>query len=148
MNDEEQESKRRALDAAKRHDEVVDTALIQAMSYLGLDSQRDTSSYVRRPSFENSSVLGGAQQIGDRSDVMRNFREVLWFWIEYYSHRGRDRLSLEFSSHIRFHEWYHVVTTLTADDGSPTSLVRAPVRLPLSPYHKAARVTDSPARGE
>lgn len=148
MNDEEQESKRRALDAAKRHDEVVDTALIQAMSYLGLDSQRDTSSYVRRPSFENSSVLGGSQQIGDRSDVIRNFREVLWFWIEYYSHRGRDRLSLEFSSHIRFHEWYHVVTTLTADDGSPTSLVRAPVRLPLSPYHKAARVTDSPARGE
>lgn len=80
-------------------------------------------------------------------DVMRNFREVLWFWLEYYTHRGRDRLSLEFSSHIRFQEWNHVVSLLTADDGSSTSLVRAPVRLPRSPYQRASRVADSPLRG-
>jgi len=79
---------------------------------------------------------------------MRNFREVLWFWTEYYTHRGRDRLSLEFSSHIRFSEWNSVVSLLVADDGSSTSLVRSPVRLPRSPYNRAARVAESPIRGE
>jgi hypothetical protein len=74
-----------------------------------------------------------------QSDLMRNFREVLWFWKEYYTHRGRDRLSLEFSSHVRFQEWNNVVSLLTADDGSPTSLVAAPIRLPRSPYQRAAR---------
>lgn len=44
-----------------------------------------------------------------RGDAMRNFRELLWFWGEYYLRRGRDRLSLEFSSHVRFPEWFSVV---------------------------------------
>mgnify|MGYP003385499539 CR=1 FL=1 len=38
-----------------------------------------------------------------------NFRELLWYWSEYYQRRGRDRLSLEFSSHIRFEEWHSLV---------------------------------------
>lgn len=79
---------------------------------------------------------GGLATIGDRSDVLRNFRELLWFWTEYYTHRGRDRLSLEFSSHLRFQEWKTVVSLLCADDGSRTSLVTRPVRLPKSPYRK------------
>jgi Protein of unknown function (DUF3689) len=147
MNDEENEAKRRALDAAKRND-VVDRALSQVMSYLDFDAVSDTAFGSRRTSYMNANAVRGSQERGDQSDVLRNFREVLWFWIEYYSHRGRDRLSLEFSSHIRFYEWYQVVAILTADDGSPTSLVRSPVRLPLSPYHKAARVSDNPVRGE
>ena len=143
LNDEEKESKRRARDAGKQ-DDVVDRAFIQAMRYLDLDHQRETPSYARRASIWN----GGPQQIGDRMDVMRNFREVLWFWMEYYTHRGRDRLSLEFSSHIRFQEWNHVVSLLSADDGSSTALVRSPVRLPSSPYQRAARRAESPLRGD
>ena len=41
--------------------------------------------------------------------IMINFRQLLWYWQEYYMRRGRDRLSLEFSSHITFHHWQNVV---------------------------------------
>jgi hypothetical protein len=45
-----------------------------------------------------------------RSDrVMVNFRELLWYWREYYLRRGRDRLSIEFSSHIPFFQWNSLV---------------------------------------
>ena len=103
-----------------------DTTFLQAMK--NADTSRDQSSSTRR--------TGG--EIGNRHDIMQNFREVLWFWIEYYTHRGRDRLSLEFSSRLRFHEWMEVVTLLAADDGAPTSLVRRPLRLPRSPYQRVA----------
>ncbi len=38
-----------------------------------------------------------------------NLRELLWYWKEYYLRRGRDRLSLEFSSHINFSVLANVV---------------------------------------
>lgn len=41
--------------------------------------------------------------------VMRNFRELLWYWREYYLRRGRDRLSIEFSSHVPFEQWQRLV---------------------------------------
>jgi Trpc4-associated protein len=63
-----------------------------------------------------------------------NFRSLLWFWIQYYIPRGRDRLSLEQSSDMTFREWYHVVALLCADDGSPTALLARPKTLPASPY--------------
>ena len=44
---------------------------------------------------------------------LKNFRELLWYWTEYYQRRGRDRLSLEFSSHIPFEEWRNTVGELT-----------------------------------
>jgi len=40
--------------------------------------------------------------------VFINFRELLWYWREYYLRRGRDRLSLEFSSQIPFKYWKRV----------------------------------------
>jgi hypothetical protein len=145
MNDEEKESKRRAISpAASSDDDLIDRAFVNAMRYLDLG--QDTPSYARRASISRRDSMSSSpntQQIGDRTDVMRNFREVLWFWFEYYTHRGRDRLSLEFSSHLRFQEWMQVVCRLVADDGSSTSLVRNPVRLPRSPYQSAARVADS-----
>lgn len=143
MNNEEKESKQRIRNAeSHQHDDVVDRAFANAMRYLDLNDQRETPSYARMASLGNSSM-----QVGDRTDVMRNFREVLWFWTEYYSHRGRDRLSLEFSSHLRFQEWSHVVSLLSADDGSPTSLITGAARLPRSPYQRAARHSESPIRG-
>jgi hypothetical protein len=80
-------------------------------------------------------------------DAVHTFRQLLWFWQEYYGHRGRDRLSLEFSSHMRFHEWDAVVKLLTSDDASPYSLLNAPMRLPRSPYHRAAMVDMTMPRG-
>jgi hypothetical protein len=41
--------------------------------------------------------------------VCHNFRELLWYWQEYYLRRGRDRLSVEFSSHIPFRYWNSIV---------------------------------------
>lgn len=41
--------------------------------------------------------------------ICKNFRELLWYWREYYLRRGRDRLSIEFSSHIPFRFWNEVV---------------------------------------
>lgn len=69
-----------------------------------------------------------------RRDFLQNFRRLLFFWQEYYCSRGRDRLSLEFSSHIQFHEWNEVVQLLCADDDSLTSLVHDSIPLPRSPY--------------
>jgi hypothetical protein len=160
MNDEEKETKRRALEAAGQGDSV-DRAFARAMRSLDYDTQRETPSsstlmpsYARIGSIGNSSSAGTTRaaeshgegesssgpMIGDRADTMRNFREVLWFWAEYYTHRGRDRLSLEFSSHLRFQEWMHVVSLLSSDDGSGSSLLRSPTRLPRSPYQRSVRV--------
>ena len=148
MNAEERETKRRAL-ALARNDNIIDRAFVQAMKYMDIDRETPPAPYARRASLSRRASLttGGNSEIGDRTDVMRNFREVLWFWFEYYTHRGRDRLSLEFSSHLRFQEWIEVVSLLGSDDGSPTSLVRSPVRLPRSPYQRAARITENPLRG-
>jgi hypothetical protein len=66
--------------------------------------------------------------------VLRNFRELCFFWSEYYTHRGRDRLSIEFSSHVRFAEWENMVKQLCADDGRGNSLLAAKIKLPRSPY--------------
>jgi hypothetical protein len=41
--------------------------------------------------------------------VFHNFREVLWYWQEYYLRRGRDRLSIEFSCHFPFRCWHQLV---------------------------------------
>jgi hypothetical protein len=52
---------------------------------------------------------------GVNSPVMVNFRELLWYWREYYLRRGRDRLSIEFSSHIPFHHWSELVGKTLVD---------------------------------
>jgi hypothetical protein len=75
--------------------------------------------------------------------VMVNFRELLWYWREYYLRRGRDRLSIEFSSHIHFYHWNLLVDKLCMDDGSSTSLVRSPISLPTSPYNRPSRFHSS-----
>lgn len=75
--------------------------------------------------------------------VMGNFRLLLWYWKEYYERRGRDRLSIEFSSHISFHVWAEVVDLLCKDDGSPTSLLAIPIQLPQSPYNRPPRVSST-----
>lgn len=142
IDDEERENKRRAVNAATREDDVIDRAFVQAMKYMSLDLESQAAPYARRASLTRRSSLTAvgshAEPGGDRNDVTQNFREVLWFWMEYYTHRGRDRLSLEFSSHLRFQEWMEVVSLLAADTDSSTSLVQSPVPLPRSPYQRAA----------
>ncbi|KAL3921010.1 MAG: hypothetical protein SGILL_002977 [Bacillariaceae sp.] len=144
MNAEEHEQKRRAdhAAAAAREDDVIDRAFVQAMKYMAIDLEHPPAPYARRASLTRRGSVsfngGQGESAGDRNDIMRNFREVLWFWNEYYAHRGRDRLSLEFSSHLRFQEWTEVVSLLAADNGSPTSLVSSPLSLPRSPYQRSA----------
>lgn len=109
---------------------IVDDAFIEGMQSLGTAD----------PLPQAANEAGSESSSNVMMDlVARNFRELLWFWSEYYSHRGRDRISIEFSSHLHFSEWKHVVSILT-DDGSNASLVRKPLRLPRSPYHRAPRV--------
>jgi hypothetical protein len=55
------------------------------------------------PSREQTDLAQVHLSRADR--VMMNFRELLWYWREYYLRRGRDRLSIEFSSHIPFFQW-------------------------------------------
>lgn len=73
--------------------------------------------------FRHDSLADLLQAIEREKPCKENFRKLLWFWKEYYAFRGRDRLSLELSSRIPFREWAHVVDLLSADDGSPTSLL-------------------------
>ncbi|GMF65307.1 unnamed protein product [Phytophthora lilii] len=73
---------------------------------------------------------------GKQGYVCNNFRGLLWFWIQYYTPRGRDRLGLEHSSEVKFEEWRNVVSLLCADDGSETALLSSPARLPPSPYSR------------
>ena len=89
----------------------------------------------------DADVDGGGD--GDEYDahyrsqkVMRNFRELLWYWQEYYLRRGRDRLSIEFSSHIPFKHWIRIVQILCRDDDSSTSLVSEPITTFRSPYSR------------
>ena len=70
------------------------------------------------------------------SELLANFRALLWFWREYYLRRGRDRLSIEFSSRIPFKYWLELINLLCADDGSPTSLLRSPSSIMRSPYFR------------
>ena len=82
----------------------------------------------------------------DGATVLRGFRRLLWFWSEYYLRGGRDRLSLEFSTHVKFWAWKRVIRLLCADDGSPTALVDEPPRLPRSPFDAVAACTPDHSR--
>ena len=57
--------------------------------------------------------------------VARNFRQLLWFWRQYYTHRGCDCRSLAFSSGIDFEEWHRMVELLCAAGGGSTALLPA-----------------------
>ena len=77
--------------------------LIASPMLLGKAAQqsvgRGKAAHRRRSS---SRLSGGAV-------TCRNFRQLLWYWEEYYLRRGRDRLSIEFSSHIPFRHWMELV---------------------------------------
>lgn len=92
------------------------------------------SQTVRKDSGGARKSLESSNSVGEK--VMKNFRELLWYWQEYYLRRGRDRLSIEFSSHIPFKHWNSLVELLCKDDGAPTSLLSCPIKLPTSPYKR------------
>jgi hypothetical protein len=108
-----------------------------------IDAEEERDGAAAAAAAVDGIVLGGGieSEKSGKGGIMRNFRRLLFFWREYYSHRGRDRLSLEFSSHLRFAEWNNIVTRLCADDGSEESLMEKPLQdLPRSPYSRPPRV--------
>jgi len=56
-----------------------------------------------------------------------NFQKLLWFWHEYYLLRGKDSLSLEYTSQIPFEEWTQTYEVLVEELGEfdPSSLYEA-----------------------
>ena len=135
------EDKTRRADSGSQNVDVEISEVTKDMGTMelgGNDIRRSIDRYFQSTNGAMARRLSTPGNFGDRGDALRNFRELLWFWSEYYLHRGRDRLSLEFSSHVRFHEWKKVVSLLGTDDGSPMALTRRPVRLPKSPYQQAS----------
>ena len=135
------EDKTRRADSGSQNVDVELSEVTKDMGTMelgGNDIRRSIDRYFQSTNGAMARRLSTPGNFGDRGDALRNFRELLWFWSEYYLHRGRDRLSLEFSSHVRFHEWKKVVSLLGTDDGSPMALTRRPVRLPKSPYQQAS----------
>lgn len=131
---------------ARRRGELLDLVeSFKAMLNQGVDeSFVDSMESVRISMGQQSRRDGGRRStaLTNETDVIVRFRELLWFWNEYYSHRGRDRISIEFSSHLHFNEWRSVVSVLASDGSSGVSLAQKPVRLPRSPYQRAPRVVD------
>ena len=77
--------------------------------HVHLDDDNDNTDHLK----EEAKVEGQQSNTSELSGgeiVMRNFRELLWYWSEYYLRRGRDRLSIEFSCHIPFSYWYALVS--------------------------------------
>jgi len=50
--------------------------------------------------------------------VTSNFQKLLWFWHEYYLLRGKDCLSLEYTSQISFGEWTRTYEVLVEELGA------------------------------
>jgi hypothetical protein len=56
--------------------------------------------------------------------VLCTFRSLLDFWRSYYLRkRGRECISLQYSTQLDFSDWLHVVDLLCSQPDSPTSLL-------------------------
>jgi hypothetical protein len=101
-----QSSSSESSDVAVPADSPVKTASVSTG-----DQSESRESVASEPGTASSaSFRYGGFTIGSPSELlMVNFRELLWYWQEYYLRRGRDRLSLEFSSHVPFHKWIELV---------------------------------------
>ena len=110
--------------------------------FYGDDSALNTMKSLRFSFHIDGEIIAKDEEFdgnGDKDETLSNFRQLLWFWKEYYMNRGRDRLSLEFSSHLRFKEWKTVVSKLCADNDSKMALSHQPVPVPRSPYKRPPR---------
>lgn len=69
----------------------------------------------------------GGKKVLPSPCVTANFQKLLWFWHEYYLLRGKDCLSLEYTSQIPFHEWTRTYDVLVEELGEfdPSSLYEA-----------------------
>jgi len=68
-----------------------------------------------------------SKQVLPTACVTANFQKLLWFWHEYYLLRGKDCLSLEYTSQIPFQEWTRTYEVLVEELGEfdPASLFEA-----------------------
>lgn len=70
--------------------------------------------------------------------TLRNFRQLLDFWREYYRVRSKDCSSLEYSSTIPFPEWVKVADLLCGPPTSPLSLLYDPALAAAPPLLQAS----------
>ena len=122
---------------------VAMSATNRALSRMDSLDEEDEAEEERagEPSTEGGGPPGGR----GANLLMANFRELLWFWDEYYLRRGRDRLSLEFSSQIPFSYWHDLVKELCRDDGSACALLKRPLKACNNPYTRMSRYHTSGA---
>lgn len=76
---------------------------------------------------KNGELLAYLQGIraADRR-VLNNFRSLLEFWRSYYlTKRGRECVSLQYSTQLPFSAWLHIVDLLCSHPDSPYSLLYA-----------------------
>jgi hypothetical protein len=56
--------------------------------------------------------------------VLQTFRSLLEFWRNYYLRkRGREGVSLQYSTQLLFSDWLHIVDLLCSHPDSPSSLL-------------------------
>ena len=59
--------------------------------------------------------------------VLGTFRSLLEFWRSYYLRkRGRERVSLQYSTQLPFSNWLRIVDSLCSHPDSPYSLLHSP----------------------
>ena len=113
---------------------VVDLRNINHENICCLNTAILLSVFAHRRGQINGLIESLRHNTSNFDDDIVNFRQLLWFWKEYYTHRVKDRVSLEFSSHLPFSEWWHVVQYLSSDKIEAMS---DPIRFPKSPYKRA-----------
>ncbi|XP_024378941.1 uncharacterized protein [Physcomitrium patens] len=78
---------------------------------------------------EKNGELQGYLQALRAADmrVLRTFRALLEFWRSYYLwKRGRECVSLQYSTHLPFADWLRIVDCLCSHPDSPYSLLHTP----------------------
>lgn len=65
--------------------------------------------------------------------VLRTFRSLLEFWRSYYLRkRGREGVSLQYSTQLPFSDWLHIVDLLCSHPDSPYSLLHGQSEFPIA----------------
>eukprot|EP01112_Ceratiomyxa_fruticulosa_P018786 TRINITY_DN6059_c0_g1_i1.p1 TRINITY_DN6059_c0_g1~~TRINITY_DN6059_c0_g1_i1.p1 ORF type:complete len:940 (+),score=211.94 TRINITY_DN6059_c0_g1_i1:135-2954(+) len=94
-----------------------------------LTRDRETSSDVSFLADCLSKFEIEGEKTGRPGFIGENFRQLLWYWREYYAQHGRDCLSLELTSRIRATEWEETYSELMENMGGKEMADKAIINL-------------------